>query len=312
MFSAVAQRRCINHLSTLVALIILVNVSGCEQADQSITYGQSPSPIKVTDYLGNAVQLEKPASKIIALAPHIVENVYSAGAGQTLMGTVSYSDFPEQAKDIEVIGSFNKINYERILALKPDLIIAWQSSNNVNAINRLKEMGFAVYVDQPQELEDVATSIKAIGILAGTQQAADIAAEDYLQKLEHFRSRYSSDEKVSAFYQVWNQPLQTINGAHIISDVIDLCGGYNIYADEQAVAPIINIESILDKNPSVILSSGTNNNQTDWLTDWAKWPSLNAVKNNRLFFVPPDHVQRHTVRLLLGVQTVCEQFAKIG
>jgi len=175
------------------------------------------------------------------------------------------------------------------------------------SINRIKELGFPVYIDQPDTLEDIARSIRDIGALTGQQKTADTAADNFLSTVTTWRERYQSVPSVTAFYQVWNSPLQTINGGHIISDAIQLCGGSNIYANEAVVAPIINIESILDKDPQAIIASGMSSSRPEWLDEWKQWPSLTAVKQNNLFFVDPDHIQRHTVRILLGIQAICEQ-----
>lgn len=260
---------------------------------------------QVTDFAGNKVVLDKPASRIIALAPHIVENVFSAGAGDALIAVVTYSNYPPQANDLPIVGSYQSVNQERIIELNPDLIIAWESGNSHQNIQQLKELGFNIYIDQPDTLEDVAKSIRDIGVLTAKQSVAEPAAKTYLDEITQLRITNEGKSKVSAFYQVWNQPLHTINGKHIISSAMRLCGGVNIYADEFAVAPIINIESILEKDPSVIIASGMSNARPEWLDDWLKWPSLSAVQQGNLFFVEPEHIQRHTLRILKGVNAIC-------
>lgn len=263
--------------------------------------------VHVTDFKGMTVTLNKPAKRVIALAPHIVENVYTAGAGDQLVGVVTYSDFPEAATSLPIVGGYAKINLESILELKPDLIIAWESGNSDTGIARIQELGFPVYIDQPDKLEDVAKSIRDIGVLTGTTSTAEPAATSYLQQVERVRRKNLNLQPVPTFYQVWNTPLRTINGKHIISDAIKLCGGTNIYADESAVAPTINIESILERDPEVILASGMSDARPEWLDEWKDWPSLSAVKDNNLYFVNPDHIQRHTVRILSGIEVICEQ-----
>ena len=187
------------------------------------------------------------------------------------------------------------------------MIIAWQSGNSHSSVKRLKELGYRIYIDQPDSLRDVAKSIRDIGTLSGTSDTAERVVEEYLESLSDVETRYKNVDKISSFYQVWNKPLQTISGGHIISDAIETCGGVNIYADEFAVAPIVNIESVLERNPDAIIASGMSSARPDWLDDWLEWDSLNAVQNDNLFFVNPDHIQRHTVRLLLGIESICEQ-----
>lgn len=291
----------------LVGLAGMAALAACEQQDPSSRSAQ----IEVTDYAGKQVELSKPAERVIALSPHIVENLYSAGAGDKIVGVVTYSNFPEQAQQIEVVGSYNNINHERILELNPDLIIAWQSNSNQDSINRLKELGFAVYIDQPKALADTAKSIRDFGILSGTSLIANAAANQYLSKLKQLKNRFASAQTVSTFYQVWNRPLQTISAPHVINDVIELCGGRNIYADLFAVAPLINIESVLEINPQAIIASGVGQKRPDWLDEWKSWTSLTAVKNNHLFFVQPDYIQRYTVRILQGIETMCQQLDRV-
>lgn len=293
-------------------LILLLLLTACEpQTNQHVKESAAlDSAIMVTDFTGAVITLEKPAQRIVALAPHIVENVFTAGAGKQLVGVVSYSDFPEQAKALPLVGGYAKTNLEKILELNPDLVIAWESGNSDASVARIKELGYPVYVDQPHSLDDLSKSVRDIGTLTGNSKQADAAMDQYLKRLNEFKSEHASKEKVSTFYQVWNTPLRTITGKHIISDAIRVCGGTNIYANEKTVSPIINIESLLERDPQAIIASGMSSARPDWLDDWKKWPSLQSVKNDNLFFVNPDHIQRHTVRILLGIDSICQQLDK--
>ena len=284
------------------AIIISFLLLGCTAENSANNINNS---VQVVDFDGNNVILNKPAERLIALAPHIVENIYSAGAGDSLVGVMAFSNFPQAALDLPIVASYDKTNYEKIIALKPDLIIAWASGNSHNSVNRLRELGYPVYIDQADTLADVAKSIRDIGVLTGNTEQANNTAADYLQGLTKLQNKYQNSPILEVFYQVWQQPLYTINGKHIISDAIRLCGGVNIYADELAVSPVINIESLLQRNPDVIVAGA--NPTADWLHNWQKWHSLKAVQNQHLFIVNPDHMQRHTVRLLLGVESLCEQ-----
>jgi len=293
----------------VIICVAMVMATGCsdDNSDNNSNTAHATNKVEVSDFTGQKVVLTSPAKRVIALAPHIVENVYTAGAGNQLVGVVAYSNYPEQATSLPLVGGYAKTNLEKIIELNPDLVIAWESGNSTQSINRIKELGFPVYIDQPDTLEDIARSIRDIGALTGQQKTADTAADNFLSTVTTWRERYQSVPSVTAFYQVWNSPLQTINGGHIISDAIQLCGGSNIYANEAVVAPIINIESILDKDPQAIIASGMSSSRPEWLDEWKQWPSLTAVKQNNLFFVDPDHIQRHTVRILLGIQAICEQ-----
>jgi len=310
------------HLKLALGIVFSFVLAACDkqaennQIDEQVFEQQTsekkeprgePQNISVIDFSGKTVSLDSPARRIVALAPHIVENVYSAGAGEYLVGVVSYSDYPEEALKLPIVGGYAKTNLEKILELEPDLVIAWESGNSDNSVARIQELGFTVYIDQPDNLDGVAKSVRDIGLLAGTHEIADTVANDYLAKVNEIRQLELHTQPVTTFYQVWNSPLRTINGGHIISDAIELCGGVNIYAEQTAISPIINIESILERNPEVILASGMSDARPDWLDDWDKWPSLTAVQRDNLYFVDPDHIQRHTLRILFGLEKICEK-----
>lgn len=280
------------------------NTNSSQSSDRVVKLSAN---IQVTDFKGSVLNFTQPVERIVALAPHIVENVFTAGAGDKLVGVVTYSDFPEAATKLPIVGGYAKTNLEKILELKPDLVIAWESGNSDASVARIQELGLTVYVDQPDKLKDVAKSIRDIGLLAGTSVVADMAASKYSEKIDNILSMKLGQKPVSTFYQVWNSPIRTINGKHIISNAIALCGGVNIYANESAIAPIINIESILERNPEVILASGMSDSKPEWLEEWKDWPALQAVTLDNLYFVDPDHIQRHTVRILEGIETICAQ-----
>lgn len=307
-------------INRLVFLLVFLLLSvGCQQqtssknneADKEQTQSNeadSQTLIEVSDYNGQVITLQKPAERIIALAPHIVENLFAIGAGDKLVGVVSYSNFPEAAKQIEIVGGYQSLNKEKILELNPDLVIGWESGNSNSKLQQLRELGFTVFANQPDSLSDIAESLRKFGKLTGHQQQANQVADQFLAKLKAYQDKYAAAEPITAFYQVWNDPIQTINGKHVISDAIETCGGVNIYADEVVVSPVINIESILKRDPQAIIASGMGEKRPEWLDDWKKWSSLTAVKQNNLFYVNPDHIQRHTTRQLLAIEKICQQF----
>jgi iron complex transport system substrate-binding protein len=261
--------------------------------------------IEVKDYIGRDVVLEQPARRIVALAPHIVENLYSAGAGQYLVGAVSYSDFPAAAADVPRVGSYRAFSLETILALQPDLIITWASGNGIAALQDLQTLGVPVYVSEPRKLDDIPRSLRAYARLAGTEQVGERAAQKVSQALHALAVDYSERRPISVFYQIWHEPLQTLNGEHLVSSVIELCGGRNAFADAISLAPRINLEAVLERNPESIVASGANTERPPWLDLWRSYPTLTAVHNEALFFINPDHIQRPTARIVLGARELC-------
>ncbi len=262
--------------------------------------------IEVVDYLGRTVVLQKPAERIVALAPHIVENLFSAGAGSALVGAVGYSDYPEAAKALTRVGQISHYNLETIIELKPDLVVVWMATRGGEVLETLNRLGINAYASDPHKLDDVARSLRDYGRLAGTEEQAERAAENYLKQLNALRQRYTSAKPLSVFYEVWSDPLQTLNNDHIISDVLRLCGGMNIFGEETVLAPIISREALLEKDPAAIVRGGRAAEHAQWARAWRTWPQLQAVAKGHLYTVPDDWIARHTVRILKGAHLICE------
>jgi len=261
--------------------------------------------IEVVDDEGNTVTLQQPASRIISLAPSLTELLYSAGAGDKLVGVMAYSDYPQAAKLLPVVGSHDRLDMERILELAPDLILAWQSGNSGASLNKLKDLGLTVFVAEPKQLQTISGYITTLATLAGTQAVGKIAAEEFSQQLATLRQTYRNKAPVRIFYQVWDVPMISVGGNELINDVIGLCGGENIFADISLVAPKISVEAVLAANPEVIIGSGADTERPQWLDNWQRWPSLAAVQNNQVNSIPPFLVQRPTPRVLQGAQLMC-------
>lgn len=261
--------------------------------------------IDVRDDLQRTVVLAQPAQRVISLSPHITELLYEAGAGERIVGTVGYSDYPEPAKKIPRIGSFNKFDYEAITVLKPDLIIAWHSGNPASQMQGIHGLGVPVFYSEPKALDDIAETIEDFGRLTGTLQIAGPQAEEFRNRLRALQQSYANRKPVRVFYQVWDQPLMTVNGEHIISAAITLCGGVNVFADMPVAAPPVDMESVLARNPQVIIA-GINQQRSDWLQQWQRWSEIDAVAKGHVYGVNPDMMTRHTSRILTATGEVCE------
>jgi len=271
------------------------------------TVTAAQAEIVVTDDTGATLRLKAPAQRIVSLAPHVTETLFAAGAGGKLVGAVVYSDYPAAARNIPRIGGFSKLDLEAIAALKPDLAIGWASGNSPAHIEKLRALGIPVFLVQPEHIDDVAKSIERYGELAATQTLARAAAADFRQRLADLRGKYEARPKVRTFYQIWKQPLMTVGGRQVITDVIRLCGGKNVFADLKPLAPKVTVEAVLAANPEAIIASGMSEARPEWLDDWRQWRTLTAVKRDNLFFIPPDLIQRHTPRLVEGAERLCAQ-----
>lgn len=264
----------------------------------------------VTDDTGHAVRLERPAGRIVSLAPHVTELLFAAGAGERVVAAVNHSDYPPAARALPRVGGYSRLNVERILAFEPDLVVGWASGNPQGQLQRLRGLGPALYVTEPRSLEAIATNIARLGRLAGTAAAARAAADAFRARLERLRARYATRTRVDVFYEVWNDPLMTVNGDHVISDVIRGCGGRNVFAGLGALAPRVSVEAVLQRDPEAIVASGAGDEAPEWLARWKRWPALRAVTRGNLFLIPPSLLQRHTPRILDGMRRLCEQLER--
>jgi iron complex transport system substrate-binding protein len=265
----------------------------------------SHAEIAVRDDTGQIVRLAGPARRIVSLAPHVTENLFAAGAGAYVVGAVEYSDYPAAAKKLPRVGGYSRLDLEAIAALKPDLVVGWESGNAPAHLARLRALGLPVFLSQPRRIDDVAASIERLGELAGTSAAANEAAKAFRARQAELRARYATRPPVRTFYQIWVEPLMTVNGDHLISDVMRLCGGDNVFAGLGQLAPTVTVEAVLAADPEAIVASGMGEARPEWLDTWRRWPSLQAVARGNLFFIPPDLVQRHTPRILDGAERLC-------
>jgi iron complex transport system substrate-binding protein len=261
--------------------------------------------IVVRDDAGETVRLPAPATRIVALAPHVVENLYAVGAGDRIVGAVDYSDYPEPANALPRVGGYSQIDLERVVALKPDVVIAWQSGNEQSHVAKLKAMGLRVYQSQPGRFEDIAGELTRFAQLAGTEAKAKPVVDGFLARLAELRRKYGQKPKVRVFYQVWQEPLRTVGGAQIISSAIAACGGENVFAGMKQMSPQISHESVIALDPEAFVAGGMGEERRDWLEAWRRWTQLSAVKRDNLFFIKAELMQRHTLRLLDGAEQLC-------
>jgi iron complex transport system substrate-binding protein len=261
--------------------------------------------VRVTDDYGREVRLAAPAQRVVSLAPHLTELMYAAGAGAKLVGALEYSDYPPQAKTLPRVGSETSIDLEALVALRPDLVIAWPNAGSSRAVERIAALGIPVFRSEPRALEDIARTMQTLGRLAGSEAAADAAARAFREHTARIERSYARRPRVRVFYQVWDRPLITVNGDHVISKAMRLCGGENVLAALPAIAPEIDREAVLRADPEVIVASGVDGARPAWLDDWRAFPALAAVRLGNLYAIRPELLQRHTPRLLQGAEELC-------
>lgn len=267
----------------------------------------SASALTLTDDAGYTLQLTQPAQRIVSLAPHITENLFAIGAGDLLVGVVNYSDYPEAALSLPLVGGYNQLDIEGIVALQPDLVIAWHSGNPLAQVEQLQRLGIPVYFSEPLSFAGLAHGLRQLGRLTEREATAEQAASSLETQLKTLQQTYANQRPVRVFYQVWEQPLMTINHQHIIHEAISLCGGVNVFADLNPLIPRISREAVLEQDPEVILGGGMGEENPAWINNWRRFESLQAVQENKLYFIPPSLLQRATPRMLQGTEQVCQK-----
>lgn len=244
---------------------------------------------------------------VVALSPHSVEMLFSIGAGKQIIGTVQFADYPAQALKIPRIGSFSGIQIERVATLQPDLILAWKGGNPANDLKKLESLGFNILYSHPKNMQEVGDDLLTIGRALGLSKNAELVKNSLMNAYQDIKNKYANKPKVSVFYQLWHDPLRTIGQQGWIASLIKDCGGENIFGHAQgAAAPIISLESVLVKNPQVIIvptHSGSQNNQTKY---WGKWLNLKAVQQNHVYRVDGDLLHRFSPRAVKGLASLCE------
>jgi iron complex transport system substrate-binding protein len=264
----------------------------------------------LTDDSGQTVALAQPAARIDGLAPHVTELLFAAGAGDRIVAADEFSDFPEAAKKLPRIGSAYALDLEALLALKPDLVIAWKSGNDARQIARIRALGIPVFLSEPRTLEDVARALESFGRLAGTEPAARAAAEKFRAQTGELRSRYQGRRPIKVFFEIWSPPVMTVNSSHLIDAVLALCGGHNVFGALSALTPTVSVESVVAAAPEVILASGMGSARPAYLDDWSRWPRVPAVRNGLVAHIPADLITRPGPRLIEGATRVCDMLER--
>jgi iron complex transport system substrate-binding protein len=241
--------------------------------------------------------------RIVSLAPHLTELAFTAGAGERIVATVEYSNHPDAARSIPRIGDAFRVDLERLLAVRPDVVLVWDSGTPAPTVERIRALNLSVVSFQTHRLEHVALVLREIGRLAGTSEVAERAAADYERSIRELRERYRDRTTVSVFIEVDDRPLYTVNGRHIMSEIVELCGGRNVFADLNALAPAIGIEAVIAANPQAIIS--TDDTVQDAAAVWSRWRHIEAVRTGNVYTLRSDDIARATTRLTVAAEAVC-------
>ncbi len=264
--------------------------------------------VAAVDATGTSVELAAPARRVVSLAPHATELLFAAGAGANVVGVLAPADWPPEAAKLPKIGDATAVNLEAVLALKPDLIVAWPYLAAAQ-VEHLRSMGVPVYVSNPRTLLAIADDIERLGTLTGQRDSADRAAATFRAKLAASRSRAAGTATVRVFYEIWDRPLYTVGGGHLISAAIEMCGGENVFASLPLPAPQVSVEAVLAAAPEAIVAGADGGVRPAWLDAWRTWRELPAVARGNLFVVDANLLHRSGPRFAEGVDQICEVLA---
>ncbi|MBU1395731.1 MAG: cobalamin-binding protein [Gammaproteobacteria bacterium] len=262
--------------------------------------------VRVVDDAGQTLEFAQPPQRIISLTPHLTELLFAVGAGVQLVGVDSASDYPKAAQALPRVGDYSRINFERILALKPDLVIVWVGGNRAADIHGLRKMGLPVLHTQATRLDDVARLLRLIGQASGHADEGEAAARAYSAQLDALRVQGGRKPPLSVFYQVWDRPLMTVGGNHWISEALALCGARNVFADLRGLSPVVSREAVLSRAPELVVGGS---DAPDLRRPWQRFASLPAVKHQAFVQVDADLLHRPTPRLIEGVAGLCAAVA---
>lgn len=258
--------------------------------------------LRVTDDEGTALVLPAPARRIVSIAPHLTELLFAAGAGPKVIAVSAFSDFPEAAKRLPQIGDAVLLDLERIVALKPDLVVVWANGSSPQQLQRLRAAGLPVFSSAGRDLAHIAATLRVLGRLAGTEAVAEARAAAFEIQLAELRAAYAQRPPITVFYQIWHQPLMTVNGAHPISEALTICGARNPFAALPQLVPQVSAEAVVAARPRAIVTGRLDPTLPDQLDAWR---ALKAMAGTALLTVNPDHMHRATDRMADGVRELC-------
>jgi iron complex transport system substrate-binding protein len=261
--------------------------------------------IKLEQADGSTLALASPVTRVVTLSPHLTELVFAAGAGDLLIATVEYSEYPAAAVEIPRIGDAFRLDIEQIIALRADLVIAWDSGNPGAAIAQLRSLGVPVWSVEIRESDEIADILEAVGEATGRPEMANSEAKKIRERLTNLTRQYQGVDVLRYFYQVGEKPLFTINGDHLISKGLSLCGGLNVFDAELGLAFQVGYESVIVANPDALFAPQPDG-MPDPLAAWRDWPAMRAVGNDALFLLPADSISRATPRFFDSLELACK------
>jgi len=285
------------HRLTIWGLLLMSLAVGAEAA------------VEVVDDMGTPLVLNRPAQRIVSLSPGATEMLFAAGAGSRIVATVSGADFPDAARQIERIGDVNALKFERLQALKPDVVVYWKNLTHELVVESLKKIKLPLYEVSVRELQDIPRSIERLGALAGTSATADGVARALDTRVRALPRRPTEPSGPRVFYMIWDVPLYTVGSRNAMSDAIARCGGQSIFDDIDFPAPIVEFEEIKKRNPDLIIMAAPPITSRDWRERWNRFPAVSAVANRRISHFTDSRLTRMGPSAIDAVDELCKHMA---
>ncbi|HKP46852.1 MAG TPA: cobalamin-binding protein [Pyrinomonadaceae bacterium] len=293
----------ISFAVTLVLSGVMIAAIGCSQRSQ-VNSSTTKATREVIDDDGHRVAIPSSIDRVVSLAPNLTEIVYAVGAGNRLIGDTEYCDYPAEAKSVAKVGDTMHPSIERIIALRPQLVLVSTASQLEAFTRQLDQQNISVFVTNARNLEEVFRSITTIGDLLGQEQAATKLTVDLRRRANEVEKSVAQAKPVRVFYQVSDEPLYTIGRDAYLTDLIRRAGGVSVTADVPTAFPRFSDESALAAKPDAIIlptggSMGTANS-----TVAAPLRNSPAALNNRIYKINDDHLSRPGPRLVEGLEEV--------
>jgi iron complex transport system substrate-binding protein len=288
--------------------LLIVGIVGVLSAPAS---GAAPatSPLVIPDDTGHTVTLPATPTRIVSLAPGATEMLFAAGAGKQVIATVEYADEPAAAKRVPRIGDVVAIDMEKLVALRPEVAVVWPGGGNPAQIEEIGRMGIPLYRQQVNTLADLAGSLRRLGALAGTRDVAEQAARNVEVRLATLARTYGNGRHPSVFLEVWNHPIYTVGGTQLMSDALKLCGARNLFGDLRDLAPAIDVEAVVARNPDIIVAAAPAGTGPEWLADWKRFTTLRAVRAGNLITFEDPRLVRLGPSIVDATEALCKVLA---
>jgi iron complex transport system substrate-binding protein len=295
----------------LVRVALILGLS-CAAGPGSVQ-AAAPAVRAVHDDLGGTVEVAAAPLRIVSLTPGATEMLFAAGAGGQLIATVQYSSEPPAARSVPRIGDVAAIDMERLVALHPDVVISWPAGGNPAQRAKITALGIPLYRQQVARLADLPASLRRLGVLAGTAAVAEPAAAALEARLRALSQTYSvHGHRPTVLLQVWNRPIYTIGGQHLMSDALEICGARNVFADLPEAGPLVDTEAVIGRDPDIILAAAPPGEGAAWVADWQRFASLAAVREHRVVAFENQALSRLGPSVLDATEELCRTIARLS